>query len=166
MDPAMKKEINSGAHNNDPSVQHHEGTFTDKPLSSAGGRQEALHKMKEGWNENIVDPVKRAFGNKEAGSERAAQKEKHIDIENREHAADCSGLKHREGLGENNEMARNMADPNIVNPTQLSAEKGTSHGNFPPGGDSSTSKIGQQNYHSGVENKPMVGGINQGPQFH
>jgi len=35
-----------------------EGMFTDKPLTTPGGRQEAINKTKEKWNENVADPAK------------------------------------------------------------------------------------------------------------
>jgi len=117
-----------------------EGWFTDKPLTTPAGRQEAVNKVKESWNENISDPAKR-------------------NTDKMEHRADENKEQAKYHTGQEKGVLQDLKDKtneNIVEPMQRGFEKAKEK--ISETFSSDTNKTGSTyNNSTGVENKPLTG---------
>jgi len=124
----------------DNSTSQQQGMFTDKPLTTAGGRQEAINKTKESWNENVADPLKRT-------------------MEKGQHRADENKEQFKDKTGQEKTVLQDLKDKtneNIIEPMQrgYEAAKEKISETF-SSSDSSTNKVQQKQGSLGQENKPM-----------
>jgi exonuclease VII large subunit len=134
---------NTGAKQNEG-----KGMFTDKPLTTPEGRQEAVNKTKESWNENVADPARQTM-----------DKVKHSMEENKEDVKDKTGQE-KSVLQD----LKEKTNENIVEPMQRTYEKAKDKISETFSSTDKT-KQGQQEFTSGQENKPLYGG-SQGQQAH
>jgi exonuclease VII large subunit len=126
-----------------------EGMFTSKPLTTPEGRQEAIDKVKESWNENVADPARQTF-----------DRAQHRMEENKEQAKDSTEKS-------NLQVLKEKTNENVIEPLQRGYEQAKQKINETFSSDTTTNKTGQQSYAStGQENQVMGTTGSKGQEFH
>jgi len=109
----------------DNSTSQQQGMFTDKPLTTAGGRQEAINKTKESWNENVADPLKRTMDKGEHRAQEGKEQAKESSGYNQQHGMFTDKpLTTPEGRQEAINKTKESWNENVADPLKRTMEKG------------------------------------------